>query len=76
MKRKKYIRNINNVYVEEIVCNKCGAVMHHTGMILTSYPAQYPYKCSNSKCDGYIVLKEDECPNGLIYEFEEERDNV
>ena len=73
MKRRKYIKNI---YIEEAVCDKCGAEMHHTGIVLTSYPAQYPYECSNPDCDGRVVFMEDERPGRLMYEFEEEYTNV
>ena len=72
MLKKKYIKR---AYVEEAYCDKCGAIMRHTGVVLTSYPAQYPYECSNPECDGRITFWEGERPGRLIYEYEEE-DNV
>ena len=69
MKRRKYIKN---VYIEEAICDKCGAARYHTGMVLTSYPAQYPYKCSNPDCDGCETFFEYERPGRLMYEFEGE----
>lgn len=73
MKRRKYIKRI---YIEEAICDKCGAEMYHTGIVLTSYPAQYPYKCSNPNCDGCITYMEYERPGQLMYEFEEEYEDV
>ena len=67
------IKYIKRAYIEELVCDKCGAVMHHTGMVLTSYPAQYPYVCSNPDCDGRTTLFEYQLP-GIKYEFEEEEE--
>lgn len=72
MLKKKYIKR---AYVEEAYCDKCGAIMRHTGMVLTSYPAQYPYECSNPECDERAIFWEGERPGQLIYEYEEE-DNV
>jgi hypothetical protein len=40
MLKKKYIKRL---YIEEAICDKCGSVMNHTGMVLTSWPEQYPY---------------------------------
>ena len=50
--------------------------MRHTGVVLTSYPAQYPFECTNKDCDGYITFYEDEVPGVLRYEFEEDEENV
>lgn len=37
------------VFVVEYRCPECKeGTLHPTGMVLTSYPAQYPHKCS--KC--------------------------
>ena len=36
MRKKKYIKR---AYLEEIMCDLCGAVMRHIGIVLTSYPA-------------------------------------
>ena len=70
IKRKQIIK----AYMKQAVCDKCGSEMRHTGMVF-SYPAQYPYKCTNSDCDGYEIFFEYELPGGIEYEFEEE-DNV
>lgn len=70
MRKKKYIKR---AYLEEIMCDLCGAVMRHNGIVLTSYPAQYPYECSNPDCNGYTTLFEDELPR-IKYEFEEEEE--
>jgi len=33
-------------------CPKCEkGYLKHTGMVLTSYPAQYPHVCDNKECD-------------------------
>lgn len=68
-------RKIIAAYMRQAVCDKCGAEMRHTGMVLTSYPAQYPYKCSNPDCDGHETFYDYELPGQIVYEFEEE-DNV
>ena len=73
MLKKKYVKR---AYVEEAYCDKCGAIMRHTGAVLTSYPCQYPFKCTNPECDGYITFYEDEAPGVLRYEFEEDEENV
>lgn len=68
-------RKIIAAYMKWAVCDKCGAEMRNTGMVLTSYPAQHPYKCSNPDCDGYETFYDYELPGQIVYEFEEE-DNV
>ena len=68
-------RKIIAAYMKQAVCDKWGAEMRHTGMVLTSYPAQHPYKCSNPDCDGYETFYDYELPGQIVYEFEEE-DNV
>ena len=50
--------------------------MRHTGMVLTSYPAQYPYTCTNPDCDGHATFWSNDLPGVLKYEFEEEEENV
>ena len=72
MLKRKYIKRM---YIEIPYCDKCGAEMRHTGVVLTSYPAQHPYKCSNPDCDGHETFYEYELPGQIVYEFEEE-DNV
>ena len=69
MLKKRYIKQ---AYIEEAYCDKCGAIMCHTGIVLTSYPCQYPFKCTNPDCDGHTTFYKDEVPGVLRYEFEEE----
>lgn len=71
MLKRKYVKR---AYVEEAYCDKCGAIMRHTGMVLTSYPCQYPFECTNPECDGRTTFWEGEVPGVLKYEFEEEDD--
>ena len=37
------------VFEEYLYCDKCGAEMKHQGIVLCTYPPQYPYICSS--CD-------------------------
>lgn len=67
-------RKIIAAYMKQAVCNKCGAEMRHTGSVLLSSPAQYPYNCTNKNCDGHTIFWETNLPNQLRYEFEEEED--
>ena len=69
MLKKKYVKR---AYVEEAYCDKCGAIMRHTGMVLTLYPCKYPFACTNPECDGYTTFCEEEFPGVLRYELEEE----
>lgn len=62
------------MYIEEAYCDKCGTIMESTGVCLTSYPAQYPYRCTNPDCDGQETFWEGQLPGKLHYEFEEEVD--
>lgn len=71
MLKRRYVKR---AYIEEVYCDQCGAPMRHTGMVLTSYPAQYPFECSNPECDGRTTFWENEVPGRLRYEFEEEED--
>lgn len=71
MLKRKYVKR---AYIEEAYCDKCGAIMRHTGMVLTSYPCQYPFECTNPECDGRTTFWEGEVPGVLKYEFEEEDD--
>ena len=68
MKIKKYVKRL---YVEEAYCDKCGSLMEFSGMTLTSYPAQYPYHCTNAECDGVETFIGDEKPGVLKFEYEE-----
>ena len=69
MLKKRYIKRI---YIEEAVCDKCGAQLLSTGFVLTSWPEQFPYHCSNPDCDGSETFYGSERPGVLKYEFEEE----
>ena len=73
MIKKKYVKR---AYVEEVYCDKCGSIMKHTGVVLTSYPAQYPFECTNKECDGREIFFEYEVPGVLRYEFEDETEEV
>ena len=73
MLKRKYVKR---AYIEQAYCDKCGAPMRHTGMVLTSYPAQYPFECCDPECDGQMTFWENEVPGVLKYEFEEEEENV
>ena len=69
---KRY--KVRNIYTTRAICDKCGGELIPTGICLTTYPTQYPYKCENSNCDGYATFWESELPGKLEYEFEEEED--
>lgn len=65
-------RKVKSIYITQAICDKCGGELISTGICLTSYPAQYPYKCSNPDCNGHETFYEYERPGRLEYEFEEE----
>lgn len=67
--RRKYVKR---AYIEEAYCDKCGSKMEHTGEVLCSHPAQYPYRCTNKDCDGFARFWATNRPGVLKYEFEEE----
>ena len=67
MIKRKYIKR---AYIEEAYCNKCGTAMEFTGMVLTSYPQQYPYHCP--KCKQIQTFMGDTHPGIIKYEFYEE----
>ena len=67
-------RKVKAIYINVGICNKCGSELAPTGMCLTTWPAQYPYKCTNPDCDGQETFWEDNKPGHLRYEFEEEMD--
>ena len=69
MLKKKYIKRI---YVEIAICDKCGAELRSTGICLNTYPAKYPYECSNPNCDGHETFQEGYLPGTLCYEYEED----
>ena len=68
MLKRRYVKR---AYIEEAICDKCGSPMQHTGVVLTSYPAQYPYVCTNKECNYKISYLDYERPGILKYEFEE-----
>ena len=67
MIKRKYIKR---AYIEEAYCDKCGIAMEFTGMVLTSYPQQYPYRCP--KCKQIQTFMGDTRPGIIKYEFYEE----
>lgn len=67
MLKKRYIKKL---YIEEAICDKCGSEMNHTGMVLTSWPEQYPYQCP--KCGWTEHYYGGERPGMIKYEFEDE----
>lgn len=67
-------RKVKAIYLKEAICDKCGSPMESTGMVLSTWPEQYPYKCTNEDCDGHATFLEGELPGKLEYEFEEEED--
>lgn len=69
MLRRKYIKRM---YIEEVYCDKCGSPMQPTGMVLMSWPEQFPYACTNPDCDGTATFFGSDRPGGLKFEFEEE----
>lgn len=69
--KRKYIKR---AYIEEAYCDKCGSVMESTGEVLCSYPAQYPYRCTNKDCDGRATFWATNLPGTIKYEFEEDMD--
>lgn len=71
MLKRRYIKRM---YIEEAICDKCGSKMEPTGMVLMSYPAQYPYECSNPACNGSETFRGEERPGELKFEFEDEED--
>ena len=73
MLKRKYIKR---AYVEVPYCDKCGAEMRYTGIVLDTYPQQYPYTCSNENCDGHATFFSTELPNQIKYEFEEDEEDV
>lgn len=67
MIKRKYIKR---AYIEEAYCDKCNTVMEFTGVVLTSYPQQYPYHCP--KCKQIQTFMGDTRPGIIKYEFYEE----
>ena len=73
MIKKRYVKKI---YIEEAYCDKCGSIMKPTGVVYSTFPEQYPYKCTNTNCDGHACFFSYECPGKLKYEFEDESENL
>ena len=69
MLKKRYIKRL---YIEEAICDICGARLKPTGYVLDSFPARHSYICSNNNCNEHATFREDELPNQLKYEFEDE----
>lgn len=69
MIKKRYIKKL---YIEEVYCDKCGALMRHNGIVLSTYPAQYPFNCTNPNCDGHTTFWGDNVPGSIKYEFEDD----
>ena len=69
-------RKVKAIYVKEAICNKCGSSMESTGMVFSTWPEQYPYKCTNENCDGYETFWGHNRPGQFEYEFEEDDENV
>ena len=69
MVTKRYVKK---AYILEAICDKCGSKMESTGMVYSTYPEQYPYRCTNENCDGRATFFAHKCPGKLLYEFEDE----
>lgn len=69
MIKKRYIKKL---YIEEAYCDKCGAPIRHNGIVLSSYPAQYPFNCTNPNCDGHTTFWEGNITGSIKYEFEDD----
>lgn len=67
MIKKKYIKR---AYIEEVICDKCGHLMHPTGYIYLTSPPKYPYICSNEKCLFTTTVSVN--PESIKYEFEDD----
>lgn len=68
MLKKREVRT----YKVELICDECGVPMEFTGMMLTSYPPQYPHKCP--KCGKHETVFE--CYPKIEYEYvDEEKDD-
>ena len=73
MVTKRYVKK---AYMLEAFCDKCGSRMVSTGMVYSTYPEQYPYRCTNKDCDGHAVFWAHEVPGKIQYEFEEVAEDV
>lgn len=68
-------RKVKAIYIKEAICNKCGSPMESTGVVLSTWPEQYPYTCTNENCDGHETFWSYDCPGQLEYEYEDEEEN-
>ena len=73
MLKKRYIKR---AYIEEAICDKCGSLMEHNGIVLTTYPEKYSYCCTNPDCDGCISFFSYERPGIVRYEFEDDIEDL
>lgn len=64
MIKRRYIKRL---YIEEIICDQCGSSMQDTDIVLTSYPPQYSYQCTNKNCNHKLISKQQ--IGTLKYEF-------
>lgn len=63
-------KKIKAIYVNEVICDKCGRPMEYTDRIALTCPAKYIYQCT--ECNYIDYLREDK-----RYEIEyEEGENV
>ena len=46
--------------------------MRFNGVVLTTYPAQFPYTCVNPDCGHVETFYDDEKPGIIRYELEDE----
>lgn len=60
-------------YIVRLYCNNCGNEMKSTGVVLTSYPEQYPYECPNC---GWKTTATELYPKVEYQEMDYEEDNV
>ena len=61
-------RKIKAIYINEVICDKCGRPMEDTGRIALTSPAKYIFQCLHCHEIGY--LREDQ-----KYEIEFEEDD-
>ena len=60
MLKKRYIKRL---YIEEAICDICGARLKPTGCVLDTFPVRHSYICSNNDCNGHAIFRDDELPN-------------
>ena len=47
-------RKIKAIYVNEVICDKCGRPMEDTGRIALTNPAKYIFQCCDCNYIGYL----------------------